>query len=795
MHENNIELLNREAQRLLDLNIDLLQEMLNRPNVLEEQQDNDKKQLFDRSRAEKRVEELKGERSKISRNEVVLAIVGTMKAGKSTTINAIVGKEILPNRDRPMTAIPTLIRHVAGKKTPELHLKHLDPIQQLLAALTQTARTPTGEKQIRAIQADEDNKHLLDIMHSSNAWCSSAHHGEKEIFEFLKNLNDLVRLATLLNAEFPFEAYSQVDNLPVIEVEFSHLTGMDASQGTLTLLDTPGPNEAGQAHLHTMMRDQLQKASAVLAVMDYTQMKSEADDKVRQEINDIADVTAGRLFILVNKFDQKNRNGSSEETVKLSVPAMMRSGVITSDRVYPGSANRAYLANRVRTVLSEADALPENEDWVNDFGEMAFGGMWEETPLDNKESFLKQADYFWKKSKFEQLLSEVVQSAHAKAAALAVDSATSKLVQNAENTHEYLSLRHQGMVADIQNLQEQINGLLSDISNIKSAQKTVNNEVNAAKKNISKETQVLLENVSHKLTGELDNFFEKGKDEEERLDLASLIEPVTNGFIGKFLGSLRVPSSTKKPVFDKNNPVIQFESHGEAQTFASDIEKKVLAILQQAEQEIKTPLTDIVREIEQSFHGNAMQAVDDIAGQINDRLQDGGFSVKITFPNVENLRTSLSVTSQMGEFLEEKSFSKTRRRRSSGAWGTVCGWFGTDDWGWEEYTETVQRTVIDMNKIRSAVSKQADEHFRALNDEIEKGITKPIVTKIGEFFSEFKAKVEQLRNTLIKSKQDHESNKLVKEELTAHLLMLQQRTPELLLDSKALKVDLEPMLK
>lgn len=793
MHENNIELLNREAQRLLDLNIDLLQDMLNRPNVLEEPQDNDKKQLFDRSRAEKRVEELKGERSKISRNEVVLAIVGTMKAGKSTTINAIVGKEILPNRDRPMTAIPTLIRHVAGKKTPELHLKHLDPIQQLLAALTQTARTPTGEKQIRAIQADEDNKHLLDIMHSSNAWCSSAHHGEKEIFEFLKNLNDLVRLATLLNAEFPFEAYSQVDNLPVIEVEFSHLTGMDASQGTLTLLDTPGPNEAGQAHLHTMMRDQLQKASAVLAVMDYTQMKSEADDKVRQEINDIADVTAGRLFILVNKFDQKNRNGSSEETVKLSVPAMMRSGVITSDRVYPGSANRAYLANRVRTVLSEADALPENEDWVNDFGEMAFGGMWEETPLDNKESFLKHADYFWKKSKFEQLLSEVVQSAHAKAAALAVDSATSKLVQNAENTHEYLSLRHQGMVADIQNLQEQINGLLSDISNIKSAQKTVNNEVTAAKKNISKETQVLLENVSHKLTGELDYFFEKGKEEEEQQELSTI--QATSGWLSNILGSFSGEVRTRKHAFDKNNPVIQFESHGEAQAFASDIEKTVLAILQQAEQEIKTPLTAIVREIEQSFHGNAMQAVDDIAGQINDRLQDGGFSVKITFPNVENLRTSLSVTSQMGEFLEEKSFSKTRRRRSSGAWGTVCGWFGTDDWGWEEYTETVQRTVIDMNKIRSAVSKQADEHFRALNDEIEKGITRPIVTKIGEFFSEFKAKVEQLRNTLIKSKQDHESNKLVKEELTAHLLVLQQRTPELLLDSKALKVDLEPMLK
>jgi len=220
-----------------------------------------------------------------------------------------------------------------------------------------------------------------------------------------------------------------------------------------------------------------------------------------------------------------------------------------------------------------------------------------------------------------------------------------------------------------------------------------------------------------------------------------------------------------------------------------------MGILQQAEREIKTPLTDIVSKIEKSFNGNAMKAVDEIARQINERLQDGGFSVKITFPKVENLRTSLSINSRMGEFLEEKSFSKTQHRRKDNLWGKVCGWFGTDDWGWEEYTETVQRTVIDMRKIRKVVSQQTEEHFTSLNGEIEHSITTPLVEKISEFFKEFKAKVEQLRNTLIKSKQDHESNKLVKEELTAHLLVLQQRTPELLLDSKALKVDLEPMLK
>ena len=61
---------------------------------------------------------LKGEVHKLQNFDVVLAVVGTMKAGKSTTINAIVGREILPNRNRPMTSLPTLICHNKEQKIP-----------------------------------------------------------------------------------------------------------------------------------------------------------------------------------------------------------------------------------------------------------------------------------------------------------------------------------------------------------------------------------------------------------------------------------------------------------------------------------------------------------------------------------------------------------------------------------------------------------------------------------------------------------------------------------------------------
>ena len=124
MHEKNIALLCDEADRLLQLNINLLRQMVEEPDVLSDSK-NENRLLFDKQKALKRIEELEGEQIKTARREMVLAVVGTMKAGKSTTINAIVGQEILPNRNRPMTSVPTLIRHVPGKTEPVLHLEHI----------------------------------------------------------------------------------------------------------------------------------------------------------------------------------------------------------------------------------------------------------------------------------------------------------------------------------------------------------------------------------------------------------------------------------------------------------------------------------------------------------------------------------------------------------------------------------------------------------------------------------------------------------------------------------------------
>lgn len=721
-----------------------------------------------------------------------------MKAGKSTTINAIVGQEILPNRNRPMTSVPTLIRHVPGKTEPVLHLEHIQPVRNLLSTLQQKLATPAGQQVAQTLQQTGDTSELLDIL-ADNDWLKNEYHGEEEIFTGLASLNDLVRLAAAMGTEFPFDEYAEVQKLPVIDVEFSHLVGMDECQGTLTLLDTPGPNEAGQPQMEVMMRDQLQKASAVLAVMDYTQMNSKADEEVRKELNAIADVSVGRLFVLVNKFDEKDRNGDGADAVRQKVPAMLNSDVLPASRVYPGSSRQAYLANRALHELRKNGALPVDEAWVDDFVREAFGPMVEEDDWKDSTKVNKKAEKLWNISLIDQLITEVIQSSHSRAAALAVDSAAAKLMQNAENVSEYLSLRHQGLQQSIQSLQTHISSLLADIREIADCQNKVTGDVRMAMEEIDAKTRELLTEVCASLEEKLNAYFRTGKRKEQQmLEEEGAEQRISQqGIIGKIREQFSVSAPghhSWKRDFDPDSPEIKFSDRREALKLMTQIESTVTSLHREAEAQFRPELEKIVRGIETGFRGTALYATEKIAGRINARLEDEGFTVKISFPAVSQLQTRLAVKTNLSALLEERPEKVTRHRRQSGIWGKVCGFFGTSDWGWEEYVDIVHRSVININTVREEVMSLTRAYFGELQASIEQNINQPVRQEIDAFFCTFREKVEQLRNTLIQSSEDHKRDQQAQERLTGRLQALNERVPELITDSKALREELETML-
>ncbi len=86
-------------------------------------------------------------------------------------------------------------------------------------------------------------------------------------------------------------------------------------------------------------------------------------------------------------------------------------------------------------------------------------------------------------------------------------------------------------------------------------------------------------------------------------------------------------------------------------------------------------------------------------------------------------------------------------------------------------------------------------YFGELQASIEQDINQPV--RQGNrclFFCAFREKVEQLRNTLIQSSEDHKRDQQAQERLTGRLQALNERVPELITDSKALREELETML-
>ena len=313
-----------------------------------------------------------------------------------------------------------------------------------------------------------------------------------------------------------------VDALPVIEVEFSHLKNATDSPGRFTLLDTPGPNEFKQPHLKKMLRDQLRKASAVLAVFDYTQLKSEADADVRSELKDIAKIFDGRMYALVNKFDQKTKNSDDGKTVKKIVSSELMDGLIAESHVFPVSSFHGYLANHARHQLALHGKIDPNEPWVEDFASRVFGQFWEDRIHDSAE-VKKVADAFWERSGFPAPLAEVIVVAHQNAARLALQSTSRKLLDQADNAHQFLQFIIRTSEKSIEELEESIQAVQVSIDSARNiadeVKKSLDEELARMAKTIDEAKGRTLEDAAK----ELRKYFKEGKrDEEQRKKSASM---------------------------------------------------------------------------------------------------------------------------------------------------------------------------------------------------------------------------------------------------------------------------------
>lgn len=717
---------------------------------------------------------LQNELRKITQNEMVLAIVGTMKAGKSTTINAIIGTEVLPNRNRPMTALPTLIRHTPGQREPVLHFPHVVPIESLMAQLQARLESTPQETLAQRLEIDRDMQDLLARIASGTAF-EKHYLGAQPIFHCLKSLNDLVRLSKVLEVPFPFKAYAAIEHVPVIEVEFIHLAGMGKGQGQLTLLDTPGPNEAGQPHLQKMLQEQLSQASAVLAVMDYTQLKSISDEDVRQAI-----LGAGKavpLYALVNKFDQKDRNSDDEDQVKALISGTLMKGAIETSRVFPVSSMWGYLANRARFEIAEKGRLPDPEEqrWVQDFAEAALGRRWRSADLADIEHISHAADLLWEDSMFDSPIRTILHAAHANAAKYALRAATQKIIDYAQGAEGYLNFRCQGLEVANEKLQHTISLLEQDRDLLQASQQEASRIIRADVESALTTIAAFITRYEQRIAADISDYFEQGRIREERVRQ-----------------SFRM-TAVRHADFEAGCESLTAADEQQANLLLNKIRTSSEAILLAAQQAMSEELSQMLESLERSLGQMLRKAFRPIENRVTEELAHGGFRMQISLPAFHSSQLHIDARDAFSDIIAHQEVPVSPQRRSDGVRGTVARWLNGVDRGWEGDSATQSRYVITLAELRGRLQQQVTAFLQQLNKAIVAQIDVSVMAGMATFFADFSRALEAIKANLQQSLTARQQNEEA-------LLALQQQLEQCLRtaryiyeDSRLLRDDIQTL--
>lgn len=698
---------------------------------------------------------LKNEYQKANELEMVIAVVGTMKAGKSTTINAIVGHEVLPNRNYPMTALPTVVTHVKGQSIPTLNFTNKEPIIKLSQRIAKKINGMTvDEAQVIDFFHHKDVEGILSTLKSKGQlMLSNLYEGQEEIFQFLKTINDIMRLAKELDIEPPYEAYRFIDDLPTIEVEFQHLSQAEQQEhGKLSIIDTPGPNEFGQSEkLKAIFKEQLQKASAVLLVVDYTQMNSEAGGAVREEITSVQNSLGDRFFVMLNKFDAKTKNDTSKGNT-VSFFCKLMDGSIGPESVFPVSAQQAFLANRAINELQSKGSLNAEETWVPEFGEIAFGRRWAKN-IDNISDTKEAALDIWEDSGFEIPLEKVILEASNNAALLSLESALSQLDAINSRLGEGVNSYKEAISISVDSLRDAIKSIESDKLKIEAIQtqtkkslseqsQAINLLINTlsqkAIKDASKQTEQLFETKNNML-------FEQKKTQKTRDEVRK--QKIFDRIRQKFNKS----NSSNKESFENliKNGEIKFENSekAEAQNFISFINKALEEIQKDAHQSTLSQIDKTIINFNQRFNKQVEEDLKDVLLQASARLKDSGLTMTLSLnkisTNSEN--TPLETISTTVQKSTETRF-KTRVKDSM--LSKFANWF-SDDWGTETYSVKEEVYIIKIGDIKKKSSIAIEKAMDKISMNADQYLSKHIQPQIEAYINDVSNYLEKYRKTLI----------------------------------------------
>ena len=218
-----------------------------------------------------------------SSNQIPLVILGNYSSGKSTFINALIGSEILPNSDHPVTAKIFKIKKSLDSATSKIEFKVGDTDVEITVN-NQAYEIAKGHKSIEPLIPFFENK-FEKLTNCSN---ESILHILLETLNEFDTHSDLATISDLISIEVPFQAGV-----------------IGSSSHDYVIFDTPGSNSSSNKNHFEVLKKALRNMSNGLTIFlsEYTSLDTIDNENLYDELHSIKEIDSRFTLIVVNKAD------------------------------------------------------------------------------------------------------------------------------------------------------------------------------------------------------------------------------------------------------------------------------------------------------------------------------------------------------------------------------------------------------------------------------------------------------------------------------------------------------------
>lgn len=694
----------------------------------------------------------------VSDLELRMAIVAPMKAGKSTIINAIVGQELLPSRNAAMTTLPTEIIFDPQLAEPVLVLTQQiqDVFRDTFIALQRKiSELGLARVQERMAQYPHLAKLPEKIQGMTGIAIDSKISGRLPIINSLRALNDIIRLCSVLDPlSDPLQSLIDV---PRIYSPFyrSGITDRADIAGKLVIVDTPGPNEAGEnLKLVNVVAEQLQASSVILIVLNFTELNTKAEDEIKKDVARVIELRGkDNLYVLVNKVDQRKEGDMTPEQVRQFVAAEFGIGEgEQNDRVFEISARWAFsAANFLGEVQQRPGAEVAQLRTARSLAQDVFPLDWEEELEDTTVAQLqKKAEKLWKKSGFDLFLTNAVNALMTEAAPRCITSslkiAKGRLLELLEDTQ----LRSRAINEDGDKLRWEVAALDEDINSIENC------------RNSLQEIEQLKIDLQEKLNNILESLQQEGKLSVESYllqddqQVADFVEK--GGTTGRIFANWISQQKQEVATESKRLSSMEFTTLREAEEFAAlavAYAKRRVDLLLEKVQENSGQVIDEARQKMMNFLDEQTRPIIDRA---RERLNEN-FHLNLSLPNLRfqsdyyiDLNKPLVIrhTRKIDQGYSE--VVKTKRSFFHFMWLVPF-----------EITEKVKRPhktenfyTVSLQGIIYEINKLIDQRINDIKNGISQYLDEDFQQRIDDFFNDLDGYLNNYRNSLKQAQIDQQ---------------------------------------